>query len=264
MAQRLPGAADEPRRRGRVRPLPDAARDLRRGRLRLAAGVHVALRPAVARAAARDPVDAARAVGVPPRARPPDDAAVRRAARRRRASRGCSTRSARTRCSASRPTTRTGSATTPPRRMPPLADGPALRAILAGNARRLYRLGGATRWRTADARRRREPLIDCDVHNALPADDALRRTCRRTGASGATRLDYLPTAFREVRENLGDRSYIGAEYPRPTPRASRVDAWPPGGGPPASDLAFTRSSCSTRWDVETAVLQPAARRSARC
>lgn len=28
--------------------------------------------------------------------------------------------------------------------VPPLADGPALRAIMAGNARRLYRLGGAT------------------------------------------------------------------------------------------------------------------------
>ena len=59
-----------------------------------------------------------------------------------------------------------------------------------------------------------------------------------------------------MRENLGDRSYIGAEYPRPTPRASRVDAWPPGGGPPASDLAFTQQQLLDAWDVEAAILNP--------
>ena len=38
----------------------------------------------------------------------------------------------------------------------------------------------------AEPRRRREPLIDCDVHNALPADDALQ--------------PYMPADWRERRD----------------------------------------------------------------
>jgi hypothetical protein len=104
--------------------------------------------------------------------------------------------------------------------------------------------------------RPREPLIDCDVHNALPADDALAPYMPREWRDRRDRLTYLPKAFREVRENLGDRSYMGAEYPRPTPRASRVDAWPPEGGPPASNLAFTQEQLLDRWNVAHAVLNP--------
>ena len=108
----------------------------------------------------------------------------------------------------------------------------------------------------ADTRRRREPLIDCDVHNALPSDEALQPYMPDEWRERRDALGYLPLAFRQVRENLGDRSYMGAEYPRPTPRASRVDAWPPGGGPPASDLAFTQAQLLDAWDVEAAVLNP--------
>lgn len=99
-------------------------------------------------------------------------------------------------------------------------------------------------------------LIDCDVHNALPDDGALAPYMPREWRDRREALTYLPTEFRNVRENLGDRSYIGAEYPRPTPRASRVDAWPPGGGAPASDLDFTREQLLDRWDVERAILNP--------
>ena len=108
----------------------------------------------------------------------------------------------------------------------------------------------------AETRRRREPMIDCDVHNALPSDDALQPYMPEEWRERRDALGYLPLAFRQVRENLGDRSYMGAEYPRPTPRASRVDAWPPGGGLPASDLAFTQAQLLDAWDVETAVLNP--------
>ncbi len=108
----------------------------------------------------------------------------------------------------------------------------------------------------ADTRRRREPLIDCDVHNALPSDEALQPYMPDEWRERRDALGYLPLAFRQVRENLGDRSYMGAEYPRPTPRASRVDAWPPGGGPPASDLAFTQAQLLDAWNVEAAVLNP--------
>ena len=109
----------------------------------------------------------------------------------------------------------------------------------------------------ADAtRRERTRLIDCDVHNALANDDDLLPYMGPEWRDRREALTYLPLEFRQVRENLGDRSYIGAEYPRPTPRASRVDAWPPGGGPPASDLAFTQSQLLEAWDVEAAILNP--------
>lgn len=101
-----------------------------------------------------------------------------------------------------------------------------------------------------------EPLIDCDVHNALADDGALGPYMPQAWRDRREALTYLPTEFRNVRENLGDRSYIGAEYPRPTPRASRVDAWPPDGGAPASDLDFTRAQLLDRWNVEYAVLNP--------
>ena len=102
----------------------------------------------------------------------------------------------------------------------------------------------------------RIPLFDCDVHNGLPDDGALAPYMPAEWRERREALTYLPTEFRNVRENLGDRSYIGAEYPRPTPRASRVDAWPPGGGAPASDLDFTRAQLLDPWNVERAVLNP--------
>ncbi len=100
------------------------------------------------------------------------------------------------------------------------------------------------------------PLIDCDVHNALPDDGALHPYMPVEWRSRRDSLTYLPTAFRNVRENLGDRSYIGAEYPRPTPRAARVDAWPPDGAAPASDLSFTQSQLLDPYNVAYAVLNP--------
>jgi len=109
---------------------------------------------------------------------------------------------------------------------------------------------------TAASARSRPQLIDCDVHNALPSDDALHPYMPAEWRARRDRLSYLPAQFRAVRENLGDRSYIGAEYPRPTPRASRVDAWPPGGGPPASDLEFTRAQLLDAWNIRYAILNP--------
>jgi predicted TIM-barrel fold metal-dependent hydrolase len=103
---------------------------------------------------------------------------------------------------------------------------------------------------------RSSSIVDCDIHNALPDDDALFQYMPDEWRERRDALAHLPAAFRKVRENLGDRSYLGAEYPRPTPRASRVDAWPPSGGPPASDLGFLQSQLLDPWHVEYAVLNP--------
>jgi len=111
---------------------------------------------------------------------------------------------------------------------------------------------------TADATtdRRTTAIVDCDVHNALPDDDALAPYMPREWRERREALTHLSAVFRKVRENLGDRSYLGAEYPRPTPRASRVDSWPPDGGPPASDLEFMKTQLLDRWNVEFALLNP--------
>jgi uncharacterized protein len=101
-----------------------------------------------------------------------------------------------------------------------------------------------------------EPIVDCDVHNAPISDEALRVYLPDDWRERRDTVGYLDASFRQYRENLGDRSYMGAEYPRPTPRASRVDAWPPSGNPPASDLDFTRSQLLDTWNVEYAVLNP--------
>ena len=99
-------------------------------------------------------------------------------------------------------------------------------------------------------------IVDCDVHNALPDDEALAPYMPVEWRERREALTHLPQSFRKVRENLGDRSYLGAEYPRPTPRASRVDAWPPSGGPPASDLGFMAAQLLDPYHVELAVLNP--------
>ena len=101
--------------------------------------------------------------------------------------------------------------------------------------------------RNSDARRRQEPLIDCDVHNALPDDDALRPYLPAVWRDRREGLTYLPTEFRQVRENLGDRSYIGApstRAPHRAPRASTRGRRVAGRRPPISPSRS--SSCSTR------------------
>ena len=97
-------------------------------------------------------------------------------------------------------------------------------------------------------------LIDCDVHNALPDDGALAPYMPREWRDRREALTYLPTEFRNVRENLGDRSYIGAEYPRPTPRASRVDAspvWPDTVRAAAAWFEGANDAGLPMWDRQT-------------
>ena len=102
----------------------------------------------------------------------------------------------------------------------------------------------------------RTAVVDCDIHNAPRDEETLLRYMPerwREARAGGGRLD---AAVEARRETLGDRSYLGAEYPRATPRASRTDAWPPSGDPPASDLPFMREQLLDRYGIEFGVLTP--------
>jgi predicted TIM-barrel fold metal-dependent hydrolase len=90
-------------------------------------------------------------------------------------------------------------------------------------------------------------IVDCDIHPYVAAPAEL----------GA----YLPERWRKHLAEYGARSaqpFLGAlPYARMTPgNGMRLDAWPPGGGPPASDLAFLREQLLDPLGIIYGVLQP--------
>jgi len=100
---------------------------------------------------------------------------------------------------------------------------------------------------TADVAPRRVAtgLVDCDVHNAVPSDAALR--------------PYLPARWRAYNELVGSRTFSpyvkGFPYPKVSPGGgSRLDAWPPSGQLPGSDLDFMREQLLDRFAIRIAVL----------
>lgn len=99
-------------------------------------------------------------------------------------------------------------------------------------------------------------IVDCDIHNAPVSEAALHEHLPAAWRARRQGGGRLAPVFERQRETLGDRSYLGSEFPRATPRAARTDAWPPTGGPPASDLAFLREQLLDRYDVEYGVLTP--------
>ena len=86
-------------------------------------------------------------------------------------------------------------------------------------------------------------VIDCDIHNALPAIDALS--------------PFLPDRWRRHHQTFGYRGYNGINYPPVNPHAAaRTDAVPPSGLPPGSDLQFMREQLLDSWELEYGVLNP--------
>ena len=88
-------------------------------------------------------------------------------------------------------------------------------------------------------------IIDCDVHPSLHAHSDLNA--------------FLPRRWQEHLKTYGGHlrtPYIGTTpYPRSSPLIARRDAWPPTGGPPGSDLAFTQKQHLDPFDVEFGILQ---------
>lgn len=91
-------------------------------------------------------------------------------------------------------------------------------------------------------RRTKRAVIDCDIHNTLASERALD--------------PYLPARWRHHRQAFGNRGYPGTDYPRMNENAARVDAWPPSGSPPGSDLEFLADQLLDRWGIEYGVLNP--------
>ena len=96
--------------------------------------------------------------------------------------------------------------------------------------------------RTRAERRARPALVDCDIHVQPKERGTLGR--------------YLPRRWRRYFELFGAPRASGAYYPRANDHAARTDAWPPGGGPPGSDLPFLREQLLDRWGIEVGVLTP--------
>lgn len=99
-------------------------------------------------------------------------------------------------------------------------------------------------------------IVDCDIHNAPVSEEALFQYMPEEWRARRAAGGRLDKQVGERRETLGDRSYLGCEYPRATPRAARTDAWPPNGRPPASDLDFMREQLLDRYGIEYGVLTP--------
>jgi len=88
-------------------------------------------------------------------------------------------------------------------------------------------------------------VVDCDIHPMLRSERAL--------------IPYLSRRWRDEIETFGLRTrnpFVGSfAFPKAAPALSRRDSWPPGGGPPGSDLAFMRTQHLDPYDIETGILE---------
>jgi predicted TIM-barrel fold metal-dependent hydrolase len=95
-------------------------------------------------------------------------------------------------------------------------------------------------------------IIDCDIHPSMKSPDEIDA--------------FLPERWRRHRATYGShvRQAFGEMLPHPRMAAeiSRVDAWPPGGGSPGSDLAFMREQHLNAQNVLHGMLVPLRTRAA--
>lgn len=85
------------------------------------------------------------------------------------------------------------------------------------------------------------PIIDADVHNAVPPD------------AMAALGPHLSTRWRRYLEQFGARSIGEDVLVRARPHTSRSDAWPPG-STPGADPAFAAAQLLDRYGIHAAVL----------
>jgi predicted TIM-barrel fold metal-dependent hydrolase len=87
-------------------------------------------------------------------------------------------------------------------------------------------------------------IIDCDIHPSFRSLDELKPFL------SARWREHLDTYGMHLRQALSST----LAYPRMTPAVARADSWPPGGGPPGSDLDFMRQQHLDPLNIEIGVL----------
>ncbi|HTH97211.1 MAG TPA: amidohydrolase family protein [Stellaceae bacterium] len=89
-------------------------------------------------------------------------------------------------------------------------------------------------------------IVDCDIHPMSKTGGEITR--------------FMPQRWREHAAVFGSnirQGYAGSQpYPRMSPGTARADAWPPGGGPPASDLPFMQAQHLNPNNVDYGILHP--------
>ena len=85
-------------------------------------------------------------------------------------------------------------------------------------------------------------LIDGDIHTTFASNEVL--------------LKYLPRKWHRHQEQFGAWTNAWSAYPKESPNAARIDAWPPEGGPPGSSLPFLREQLLDEWGIDLAVNNP--------
>jgi predicted TIM-barrel fold metal-dependent hydrolase len=95
------------------------------------------------------------------------------------------------------------------------------------------------------ARGKRTGIVDVDIHPKSSVEDLRPYLSNRW-------WDYLQTYGSRARHGYAK----GFPYPKSQPQAARRDAWPPGGGLPASDLDFMRAQHLDLYGIEHAIMNP--------
>ena len=85
-----------------------------------------------------------------------------------------------------------------------------------------------------------QPVIDCDIHNAVPSEKAL--------------LPYLSDHWREYIAESAFRGPTDTAYPKGAPTTARPEYRPADGAPPGSSLQRVREQLLDPWDVEVGIL----------
>jgi predicted TIM-barrel fold metal-dependent hydrolase len=83
-------------------------------------------------------------------------------------------------------------------------------------------------------------IIDCDIHNVVPAAEAL--------------FPFLAEHWREYMSRSDFKGPIENYYPAGAATSAHPDTTPPGGGPPGSDLALMREQVLDALDLDYGIL----------
>jgi predicted TIM-barrel fold metal-dependent hydrolase len=85
-----------------------------------------------------------------------------------------------------------------------------------------------------------QPVIDCDIHNAVPSVEAL--------------FPYLSEHWREYLSTSAFRGPTDTAYPRGAPTSAVPGSTPPDGGPSGSSLDLVREQVLDAWGAEYGIL----------